>query len=284
MAISDKQLQANRQNTLKSTGPRTELGKSFSSKNATTHGLCAQQIVIEGETQEEYNDFRNILIASLAPVGPVETLLVDIIVAGFWRHRRTGQIEAQVLDNLREDLSAERLANSPDPMLITLPGPATTQIRIGLAIKRLLERYLESESNPQVVSTLSQVEDTIEYFKTHPDTVYIPDLMRFMQYLREISVDSDFFSDQDTRDLDKAIEDLSRIKAAILEDARPNLGHAISADFSSNNIVSKLTRYATQIQGSLFKAMHELQRLQATRQGQQVPPPAVLDVNITNPE
>lgn len=279
-----KQITANQQNALKSTGPRTVSGKSIAAQNSTTHGLCAQQIVIEGETQEEYNGFRNSLIASLAPVGPVETLFVDIIVAGFWRLRRTGQIEAQVFDNLREDLSAARLADSPDPLLITLPGPATTQIEIGLALKDLLERYLESESSPELASTLSQVEDTIEYFKTHPETVYIPDLMRSMQFLREISVDSDFFSDQDTRDLDKAIEDLSEMKAEILQEARPNLGAAVTADFASGSILSKLTRYPTQIQGSLFKAMHELQRLQATRHGQQVPPPVAVDVSISNPE
>ena len=169
-------------------------------------------------------------------------------------------------------------------MLITLPGPATNQIEIGLNLKRLLERYLKEQHNPEVAATLAQVEQTIEYYKTNPATVHIPSLRRYMQYLSKISVDSDYLTDQDTADLDDAIKELSEIEAEILQETKPNLGHVVSEDFSSKNILSKLTRYATQIQGSLFKAMHELQRLQATRQGQQVPPPATLDVNIAGSE
>lgn len=42
--ISDKQLEANRSNALKSTGPKTELGKSIASKNSTTHGLLSKHV------------------------------------------------------------------------------------------------------------------------------------------------------------------------------------------------------------------------------------------------
>jgi len=218
-----------------------------------------------------------------APVGPLEILFADIIVAGFWRLRRTGQIEAQVFDNLRKDLSAVRQANSPDPLLITLPGPATDEIKICRACKRLFEAYLKYKSDPQVISALADAERCIEYYKTHPSTIYIPSLMQFLQFLRELSVDSDFFSEQDTCDLDKAIEDLSRIKEEILQEARPNLGAAVSADFASSDILGKLTRYATQIQNSLSKAIHELQRLQAARNSRQVQPPQALDINISGP-
>lgn len=281
---TEKQLAANQRNALKSTGPRSETGKSIAARNSTTHGLCAQHIVIDGELQEEYNDFRNSLIASMAPVGQLEVSLVDLITAGFWRLRRTGKIESQVFDNLREDLAAERLANSPDLMLITLPGPATNQIEIGLNLKRLLERYLKEQHNPEVAATLAQVEQTIEYYKTNPATVHIPSLRRYMQYLSKISVDSDYLTDQDTADLDDAIKELSEIEAEILQETEPNLGAAVSADFASNDILSKLTRYATQIQNNLLKAIKELHRLQAARQGQQVPPPAAIDVDITSPE
>ena len=57
MTISEKQLLANQRNALKSTGPRTEAGKSISKQNSTSHGLCAQQIVIEGETQQRVQRF-----------------------------------------------------------------------------------------------------------------------------------------------------------------------------------------------------------------------------------
>ena len=118
--ISDKQLEANRKNALKSTGPKTEAGKSISSKNALTHGLRAQQIVIEGESQEEFDDFRELLIDYLSPDGPLEMFLVDRIAAGSWRLRRTGHLEAQIFDEMRNSLAAARNQNSNDLFTVTL--------------------------------------------------------------------------------------------------------------------------------------------------------------------
>lgn len=42
--ISDKQLEANRSNALKSTVLKTELGKSIASKNSTAHGLLLNHV------------------------------------------------------------------------------------------------------------------------------------------------------------------------------------------------------------------------------------------------
>jgi hypothetical protein len=42
-----------------------------------------------------------------------------------------------------------------------------------------------------------------------------------------------------------------------------------------------LSRYETTLERSLYKALHELQRLQAARQGQTVPLPVVVDVDVS---
>ena len=102
-----------------------------------------------------------------------------------------------------------------------------------------------------------------------------------MRGIADISEDSDFFSAQDTCDLDKAILELSDIQADILNENRPNIGHAVSEDLTTNNVLGKFARYEIQIQSSLFKTMHELERLQATRKGRQVPTPHTLDIDIT---
>ena len=44
--------------------------------------------------------------------------------------------------------------------------------------------------------------------------------------------------------------------------------------------VATLIRYETSLERGLHRALHELQRLQAARAGQFVPPPAVLDIQI----
>jgi hypothetical protein len=42
-----------------------------------------------------------------------------------------------------------------------------------------------------------------------------------------------------------------------------------------------LSRYETTLERSLYKALHELQRLQAGRDGQAVPLPEAVDLNVT---
>ena len=51
---TDKQIEANRRNAEKSTGPRSEEGKARSSMNAIKHGLRAEQPVILGENPADY--------------------------------------------------------------------------------------------------------------------------------------------------------------------------------------------------------------------------------------
>jgi hypothetical protein len=50
-------------------------------------------------------------------------------------------------------------------------------------------------------------------------------------------------------------------------------------DAGGTNALSKLSRYETSMERSLFKTLHELQRLQAARQGKAVAPPLVLDID-----
>ena len=61
-----------------------------------------------------------------------------------------------------------------------------------------------------------------------------------------------------------------------------SLGHAFLRDANQANAFSKLSRYEASIERSLYKALHELQRLQAARLAESnVPPPVALDVNVS---
>ena len=163
---SDKQIEANRQNARKSTGPRTQEGKDRVSNNAVKHGILSQDVLIVGEDRAALRDLSERLQEELEPVGKLEDMLVDRIVAAYWRLRRVGRVEADIF------------------------------------------------------SSLSRVFN--------------------------------------------------------------NLGGAFMQDSREANAFSKLSRYETPIEKSLYKALHELQRLQAARHADgNVSPPLAVDVDVS---
>jgi hypothetical protein len=168
---SDKQAQANRRNALKSTGPKTPEGKAAVRHNATKHGLLSQEVLLPEEDAAALDELGERLRAELQPVGELEGMLVDRIIAAYWRLRRLGRVEAGIF--------AWELDNARAP--------------------------------------------------------------------------------------DKSMLGLSFIR-----------------DANSANAFSKLSRYETAIERSIYKALHELQRLQAGRNTEgNVPPPAVVDVEVS---
>ena len=95
---TEKQVQANRRNALKSSGPKTQTGKAVASKNAMRHGLLARDVVIKGEDPEAFDAMQEALVLELAPEGAIEEQLVDRIAAALWRLRRLGRVEADIFE------------------------------------------------------------------------------------------------------------------------------------------------------------------------------------------
>jgi hypothetical protein len=59
------------------------------------------------------------------------------------------------------------------------------------------------------------------------------------------------------------------------------LATTLVRDATSGNALSKLSRYETSLERSMYRALHELQRLQAARQGHAVSAPGVVDVDVS---
>ncbi len=69
----------------------------------------------------------------------------------------------------------------------------------------------------------------------------------------------------------------------ILGGKKSNLGEAFSSYNSINkDIYGKLIRYEANIERGIYKALHELQRIQATRSGERPPLPVAIDIDINN--
>ncbi|MGN6750759.1 MAG: hypothetical protein ACTHJS_19455 [Xanthobacteraceae bacterium] len=107
---SYRQIEANRGNALKSTGPRTEAGKQASRGNAVRHGLTAETAITALENAEDYKAFEATIIADYDAQSAVERELVLRLASVLWRLRRattmeTGlfEIQAYHLQNYREN-------------------------------------------------------------------------------------------------------------------------------------------------------------------------------------
>src|SRR3990167_5351885 len=67
-----------------------------------------------------------------------------------------------------------------------------------------------------------------------------------------------------------------QIEREMMEDDKDDektLGRAISNDFSYKDTYGKLIRYEANIERGIYKALHELQRIQAARMGDKPPAP-----------
>src|SRR5215207_1145886 len=93
---SARKAAANRQNALKSTGPRTPDGKAAVRLNALKHGLLSRETLLPGEDEEALTELGERLRGELQPVGELENLLVDRIVSAYWRLSRLGRVEAGI--------------------------------------------------------------------------------------------------------------------------------------------------------------------------------------------
>ena len=97
---SFKQIEANRRNALKSTGPRTQEGKERSRCNALRHGLTAETIIAALEDTEDYQAFEAAVIADYDAESAVERELVLRLASVLWRLRRATGIETALFESV----------------------------------------------------------------------------------------------------------------------------------------------------------------------------------------
>ena len=80
--------------TQEATGPTSAEGKRQVSKNALTHGLTAKKWLILSEERQEFEEFQQGAIKSLAPHGLVAEMLAGRVVRAAWRLRKAYDAEA----------------------------------------------------------------------------------------------------------------------------------------------------------------------------------------------
>jgi len=174
------QINANRKNSKKSTGPKTIEGKKAVSKNALKHGLFTNEAVIAGESLEDYNTLREKTLDELCPIGNMETILAERIVSLTWRLKRIERFQSIVIDAM-----IDKKLNSPVANLAKKMIPSqlrTEQQEEQENIDSTLGKVIISDySSSRVLDRLSIYERRIEnsLFKTINE-------LRRTQILREM--------------------------------------------------------------------------------------------------
>jgi hypothetical protein len=105
---SFRQIEANRRNALRSTGPKTEDGKRRSRQNAVRHGLTSETVIAALEDIEDYQAFEAAVIADYDARTAVERELVLRLASLLWRIRRATAIETDLLQIQAEILEGRR--------------------------------------------------------------------------------------------------------------------------------------------------------------------------------
>ena len=112
---SFRQIEANRRNARKSTGPTTEEGKHRSRCNAIRHGLTAETVIGALEDAEDYKAFEAAIIADYDAQSAVERELVLRLASLLWRLRRATTMETGLFEIQADQLSEFRQARQVHP-------------------------------------------------------------------------------------------------------------------------------------------------------------------------
>src|SRR5438552_10437167 len=108
---TEAQINANRLNAQKSTGPTSPEGKARSALNALKSGIDAWSHIIPSEDPAELETLTEQFLLHYRPADPIQISLVDTLISAEWIQRRLRRIEAQ-LWNYRVDILDQTLTRA----------------------------------------------------------------------------------------------------------------------------------------------------------------------------
>jgi hypothetical protein len=269
---TEKQIAANRKNAKRSTGPRTDAGKTKSAMNSTRHGLRGRQFhLIAGEDPQEFSKFEEGIRADLKPEGALEEYFADRFIRDAWLLDRLDNVESALLVNKEslDDLSIDDLMTTIERLH-----------RMGLQFfdripeieKHLHDQEVRNYRDTQATPQNNKSDDgsnSKSAFAVGLSTAGL-DLSEAQRVLDKNLMDrlvrmnlgtNKPQSSQTPTDADRTEGERG---APSTEEATNTMARAISRKRAD---VALVLRYRTKIDRSRDNDLNEFQRLQATRQG-----------------
>ena len=261
--------------------------------NAVKHGILSSAVVVRGlrirEHEEEYKALREQCWECLAPVGRMEEMLVDKIVAAQWRSRRaliaeTGEIVKSVDGGRQHRANREPLS----PWIFMDPthdaSVAMTKSSAGLEYrKHILETVREGVERDGELT-----EKTLDWvrrrFMNEPNNM----TRELEEYRAKFLANPEGLSPEELKlrhqtAVDRYVEGTLGWQADLdvehkeRDDKAEMAGQAADV-LPSSEVLEKIMRYEGSLDRQLYRAMNQLERLQRRREGDNVAPPLMMDV------
>lgn len=293
--MTEKRLTANRKNALKSTGPTSPEGKARASMNALKHGLRASSLAVPVlENPEDWEAHRRLVLQDLAPVGYLERILAERTAAILWRLGRVVRYESSVvsiaINEVGEDIVDHQAEESPEK--------AKERAETLARVHRLKPKsHVDGLDVGTVLGLVAEALDVdLDDEKTAGEVKVPADFpggywQSWDGWTREAledAVESLFEMASDEYDGVDPWEEATKTAENAVQIARANLENHLAhldkrrreALLPPDETLDKVSRYETTLERSLFRTLHELQRLRAVRFGAPFLPPAAVDVDI----
>jgi hypothetical protein len=154
------QIDANRLNSQKSTGPVTSEGKARSSQNALKSGLDSESLFIRGEDPEQFRQLQTEYINRFHPATPDERFQLDLIIRNEWLLRRMLRVEAQLWNFYTAQSSSD---SEPVALGEAFAKASNIFMRLQRRITQLERGYQEAYAElMRLQSERQEAENTIE--------------------------------------------------------------------------------------------------------------------------
>jgi len=109
---SAKKIAANQNNAKDSTGPKTELGKQRSKRNATKHSILSRELLISDADKNEFEVLRSELQDQFSPATTLQRIAFDRILCALWKQKLAVRLDAQRLKEVSDQFKNENSDNT----------------------------------------------------------------------------------------------------------------------------------------------------------------------------
>jgi hypothetical protein len=279
-------------------GPATQEGKEVVKWNATQHGIRSPAPVIPGvEKKEDWEEHRDGVLESLQPEGHLELTLAERVALLLWRLHRVTRFETESIalyqEQIEEDLARERRfgshvlgADHPEEVrwklkddqrthrtLKKLPGLPDDKVLSGGDAAGVLwgvSAYIEDEDLEKV----EMPSGVPEWAGVEGDTAEWDGWTVGM--VREYVISMASPAGESPKELLEAATEKARLDVI---SAKQAVGR-VEKDFErmsrerllpDERTLEKVARYEAHLSRGLYKALHELEALQARRTGGAAP-------------